>query len=463
MEDDIKEMYARAKKAFEEYQYWPQEKVDEVVQAVGWMWQKEEIRKVLARTAVDESGIGVYEDKLAKIRTKTLGTLWDQRGVKTCDLVEEDKTLGIRRYAKPIGVIADVVPCTNPESTICCIGLSTLKTRNAMIVSPHPRTQKSSYLTVEYGREALKKIGAPVDLLQCIKNTSQEKTRELMAHCDFAVATGGAALVRVVYAAGKPAQTVGAGNVVSFVDETVPDLQATAHKIMLSKIANNAASCSSENAVALHASIYDKMIECLKKEGGYLCSTAERETLRKCMWPDGKTLNRDVVAHNAKFIADLAGLKVPDTTKFLMVIGEKIGPADRFSGEKLSPVLTVWKWSDFGEMLDRLEKMLEFSGKGHSVSIHTQLDERRVKLALRAKVGRVVCNMGHTAANSGGWGAGLPFTDTLGCGTWAGNITSENVNWRHFLNYTLVAMPIKEHVPSDEELFGPYLKKWGRG
>jgi sulfoacetaldehyde dehydrogenase len=411
---------------------------------------------------VDESGIGVYEDKLAKIKTKTLGTLWDQRGVKTCDLVEEDKARGLRRYAKPIGVVADVVPCTNPESTICCIGLSTLKTRNAMIVSPHPRTQKTSYLTVEYGREALKKIGAPVDLLQCIQNTSQAKTQELMAHCDFAVATGGAALVKVVYAAGKPAQTVSAGNVVSFVDETVPDLQATARKIMLSKIANNAASCSSENAVALHESIYAKMIECLKKEGGYLCSSAERETLRQCMWPDGQTLNRDIVAHSAKFIADLAGLKVPETTKFLMVIGEKIGPEDRFSGEKISPVLTVWKWSDFDEMLDRLGKILEFSGKGHSVSIHTELDERRVKLALRAKVGRIVCNMGHTAANSGGWGAGLPFTDTLGGGTWAGNMTSENVNWRHFLNYTLVSMPIPEHIPSDEELFGDYLKKWGR-
>ena len=463
MSDDIKEMYARAKKAFEEYQYWPQEKVDEVVQAVGWMWQREEVRKVLARTAVDESGIGVYEDKLAKIRTKTLGTLWDQRGIKTCDLVEEDKALGVRKYAKPIGVIADVVPCTNPESTICCIGLSTLKTRNAMIVSPHPRTQKSSYLTVEYGREALKKIGAPVDLLQCIENTSQEKTQQLMAHCDFAVATGGAALVKVVYNAGKPAQTVGAGNVVSFVDATVPDLQATAHKIMVSKIANNAASCSSENAVALEAPIFDKMIECLKKEGGYLCSTAERETLRKCMWPDGKTLNRDIVAHNAKFIADLAGLKVPDTTKFIMVMGEKIGREDRFSGEKISPVLTVWKWTDFDEMLDRLEKILDFSGKGHSVSIHTELDERRVKLALRAKVGRVVCNMGHTAANSGGWTAGLPFTDTLGCGTWAGNITQRQRQLEAVPELHADVLPIKDFSPKDDdELFGPYLKKWGR-
>jgi sulfoacetaldehyde dehydrogenase len=290
--------------------------------------------------AVEKSGLGVFEDKVHKIGTKVRGTLYDQIGVKTCGLVEEDKARGIRKYAKPIGVIANVVPCTNPESTICCIGLSTLKTRNAMIVSPHPRTQKSSFLTVQYGREALKKIGAPVDLLQCIENTSQEKTQQLMAHCDFAVATGGAALVKVVYNAGKPAQTVGAGNVVSFVDATVPDLQATAHKIMVSKIANNAASCSSENAVALEAPIFDRMIECLKKEGGYLCSAEERETLRKCMWPDGKTLNRDIVAHSAKFIADLAGIKVPDTTKFLMVMGEKIGREDRFSGEKISPAST---------------------------------------------------------------------------------------------------------------------------
>jgi sulfoacetaldehyde dehydrogenase len=462
MEDNIKATYARAREAFNQVRFWPQEKVDEMAQAAGWEWQKEEVRKELAWTAVEESDIGVYEDKLNKIKTKTLGTLWDQRGVKTCGLVEEDKARGIRRYAKPIGVIANVVPCTNPESTICCLGLSTLKTRNAMIVSPHPRTQKSSYLTVEYGRKALLKIGAPVDLLQCIKNTSREKTQELMAHCDFAVATGGAALVKVVYAAGKPAQTVGAGNVVSIVDETA-NIPSTTHKIMLSKTANNSASCSSENAVAAHESVYDQMIECLKSEGGYLCSTEEREQIRKCMWPNGKTLNRDVVAHSARFIADLAGLKVPQNTKFIMVLGEKIGPEDRFSGEKVSPVLAVWKWSDFDDMLDRLEKILKFSGEGHSASIHTQRDERRVQLALRANVGRIVCNMPHSYANSGGWGSGLPFTDTLGCGTWAGNIVSENVNWRHFLNYTLLSIPIAEHVPADEELFGDYLKKWGRG
>jgi sulfoacetaldehyde dehydrogenase len=461
MEDNIQEMYAKAREAFRTVEFWPQEKVDEMVQAVAWELLKEDVRHKLGHMAVDESDIGNAEDKVNKIKNKTLGTLWDMRNAKTCGLIEENKALGIRKYAKPIGVIANVVPCTNPESTICCLALGTLKTRNAQIVSPHPRTQKTSYETVQHVRKALEKVGAPVDLVQCIKHTSQAKTAELMANCDFAVATGGAALVKVVYAAGKPAQTVGAGNVVSFVDDTA-DLAAAANKIRLSKTANNSASCSSENAVALYESIYDDMIEALKAEGGYMCSTDEREKLRKYMWPDGTHLNRDIVARPATVIAGNAGLTVPDDTRFLMVTGEKVGPDDRFSGEKISPVLTIWKWSDFDEMLDRLEKILKFSGEGHSVSIHTEDDQRRVKLALRANVGRVVCNMPHAHANSGGWITGLPTTDTLGCGTWAGNIFSGNINWENFLNYTLLSIPKEEYIPTVEELCGDYLEKWGR-
>ncbi len=461
MEDNIQEMYDRARKAFREVEFWPQETVDEMVQAVAWELLRDDVRHKLGYMAVEESNIGNAEDKVNKIKNKTLGTLWDMRNAKTCGLIEENKALGIRKYAKPIGVIANVVPCTNPESTICCLALSTLKTRNAQIVSPHPRTQKTSYETVQHVRKALEKIGAPVDLVQCIKKTNHARTSELMAHCDYAIATGGAALVKVVYAAGKPAQTVGAGNVVSIVDETA-DIAAAAHKIRLSKVANNSASCSSENAVALYEGIYDEMIEALKSEGGYLCSTVEREKLRKYMWPDGTHLNRDIVARPATFIAQQAGLTVPEGTRFLMVIAEKVGPEDRFSGEKISPVLTVWKWTDFAEMLDRLEKILKFSGEGHSVSIHSENDERRIKLALRANVGRVVCNMPHAHANSGGWTTGLPTTDSLGCGTWAGNIFSGNINWQNFLNYTLLSIPKEEYIPTAEELCGRYLEKWGR-
>ena len=461
MEDNIQAMYTRARKAFREIEYWPQEKVDEMVQAVAWELMKEDVRHKLGHMAVDESNIGNADDKVNKIKNKTLGTLYDMRDAKTCGMIEENKALGIRKFAKPIGVIANVVPCTNPESTICCLALSTLKTRNAQIVSPHPRTQKTSYETVQHVRRALEKIGAPVDLVQCIEKTSHAKTSELMAHCDYAVATGGAALVKVVYASGKPAQTVGAGNVVSIVDDSA-DLPAAAHKIRLSKIANNSASCSSENAVALYESIYDDMIEALKSEGGYMCNTDEREKLRQYMWPDGVHLNREIVAKPLAFIAENAGLTVPEGTRFLMVVGEKIGPEDRFSGEKISLVLTVWKWTDFDEMLDRLEEILKFSGEGHSTSIHTENDERRVKLALRANVGRIVCNMPHAHANSGGWNTGLPTTDTLGCGSWAGNIFSGNINWENFLNYTLLSIPKEEYIPTVEELCGEYLEKWGQ-
>ena len=461
MDDNIQQMYSKARTAFQEVEFWPQEKVDEMVAAVGWQWQKEGTAKDLARLAVDESGLGVYEDKVKKIQSKTRGTMRDMIGAKTCGLVREDRDKGLKIFAKPMGVIANVVPCTNPESTVCCLGLSTLKTRNAMIVSPHPRTQGSSYLTVEHGRKALAKVGAPVDLLQCIKETSREKTRELMSGCDFAVATGGAALVKVVYAAGKPCHTVGAGNVISIVDETV-DASATANKIVRSKVANNSASCSSENAVAIHERIYDEMIEALKSEGGYLCTTEERENVRKTMWPDGVSLNRDIVARPAAYIAELAGIRAPERAKFLMVIGEKIGAEDMFSGEKISPVLTVWKWRDFSEMVERAGRMLKFSGEGHSLSLHSLREDRQTELALKANVGRVNCNMPHAMANSGSWFNGQPVTDSLGCGTWAGNMTTDNINWRHFLNYTWLSVPIEEHVFSDEELFGDYLRKWGR-
>jgi sulfoacetaldehyde dehydrogenase len=458
---EVEELYQRAKKAFEEVEFWPQERVDEMVVAVGWEWQKPEVARELARRAVDESGIGVYDDKVAKIQSKTRGTLWDMKGVRTCGLVEEDKEKRLRIYAKPMGVVANVVPSTNPESTVCCIGLSLLKTRNAMIVSPHPQTQGSSYLTVEYGRKALRRIGAPEDLMLCLENSSRLKARELMARCDFVVATGGAALVQVVYAAGKPSHTVSSGNVVSIVDETA-DLKETASKIVKSKIANNSASCSSENAVALESSIYDEMIECLKAEGGFLCTSSEREKLRSLMWPDGKTLNRKIVARTATHIAELAGLEVPQETRFLMVLGNKAGSEDRFSGEKISPVLTVWKWEDFSEMVERMKEMHRFSGEGHSASLHSQNDDRKVELALKANVGRVNCNMPHAMANSGSWFNANPFTDTLGGGSWAGNMTSENVNYKHFLNYTWLSEPFPEYVPSDEELFGDYFAKWGR-
>ena len=461
MSTDIKKMYERANAAFKVVEFWSQDKVDEMVAAVGWAWQKEENAMAMAKLAIEESSIGVYADKVAKIQSKTRGSLWQMRDVKTCGLVREDKEKGLKFYAKPMGVIANVVPCTNPESTVTALGVNILKTRNAMIVSPHPRTKGSTNLAVEIGRKALIKIGAPVDLMQCLSEPSHANAVELMQLCDFTVATGGAALAKVVHQAGKPSHTVGAGNVVSMVDNTV-DLPSAAAKIVKSKIANNSASCSSENAVAVEEDVFNEMVAALQAEGGYLCSTEERERLREYYWPDGKSLNRDVVAKPVKHLAKQAKIEIPEGTRFLMVMGEKPGPEDRFSGEKVSLVLTLWKWTDFSEMIDRIKIMLEFSGLGHSVSIHSNREDRQGELAIKLNVGRVNCNMPHAMANSGSWFNGQPCTDSLGGGTWAGNNTSENIIWKHFLNYTWLSVPIPEFVPTDEDIFGGYFKKWGR-
>ncbi len=457
MADNIKEMYARAKKAFEVIEFWPQEKVDEMLAVVAWQWQKEDFAREVAKLAVDESGMGVYEDKVKKAN-KIRGIMWDMKGKKTCGLIKDDKEKGIKTYAKPIGVVANVVPCTNPTITTCFIGLSLLKTRNAMICSPHPRTKQSTFRTVEYGRKALKAFGAPEDLMLCIEEPTNEKTVELMSTCDFAVATGGKALIKVVHAAGTPAITVGAGNVRAIIDPSA-DLAKAADCVMRSKIFDNATSCSSENAVSIHVSVYDKMMEELKKVGGFLLSDEDREKLRKAMWPDGHTLNRDIVASSVQNIAKIAGISVPEGTKFIMVKGQKIGPEDMFSNEKLSLVLTVWTWTDFEEEIKTLKKNLLFSGIGHSCALHSAKPQQWERLAEYIPTGRVNINMPNTIVNSGSFFAGHEFTTTIGCGTWTGNSHSDNINYRHFMNTTRMAVPIPEYVPTDEEVYGAYLEK----
>lgn len=457
MTDNVKEMYEKARKAFEVIEFWSQEQVDEMVAAAAWQWQKEDFAKEVAKLAVDESGMGVYEDKVKKAN-KVKGIMWDMKDKKTCGIISEDKKRGIKTYAKPMGVVANVVPCTNPTITTCFIGLSLLKTRNAMICSPHPRTKQATYRTCEYGRKALKAVGAPEDLIQCIKEPTNEKTVELMSISDFAVATGGKALIKVVHSAGTPSVTVGAGNVRAIVDPSA-DLAKAAECVMRSKIFDNATSCSSENAVSIHESVYDEMIAELKKVGGYLLSDDEREKLRKAMWPDGQTLNRDIVASSVQNIAKTAGISVPEDTKFIMVRGQKIGPEDMFSNEKLSLVLTVWVWNDFETEIRHLKENLMFSGVGHSCALHSAKPEQWERLAEFIPTGRVNINMPNTIVNSGSWFAGHEFTTTIGCGTWAGNSHSDNINYRHFMNTTRMAVPLEEYVPTDEEVYGRYLEK----
>jgi len=282
-----------------------------------------------------------------------------------------------------------------------------------------------------------------------------------MKEVDLVLATGGSVMVKAAYSSGKPAYGVRAGNAVVVVDETA-DIKDAAHKIFLGKTFDNATSCSSENSIILQASIYDEVLEQLKAEGGYLCGAEEKAKLQKAMWLDGVHLSKAIVAQPAAKIAALAGIDLPDEKRFIMVLGDKVGADDLFSGEKLSVVLTVWKYDVFEEAIDYVDKLTTYSGKGHSCGIHTSKPERIIELATKARVSRMMVNQAQCYGNSGNYDNGMPFTLTLGCGTWGGNITTENIAWRHFINVTWVAKPIEPVVPDEKVIFGTHWNKYNR-
>jgi len=288
-----------------------------------------------------------------------------------------------------------------------------------------------------------------------------EMSQELMGMVDLVLATGGAGVVKVAYSSGKPAYGVGAGNATVIVDETA-DLDDAAKKIFLGKTFDNATSCSAENNVIMHETIFDAMVTRLKSHGGHLVTGEERAKLQAAMWPDGAHLRGKIVAKGVKVIADVAGLQIPEGTTFLMVLGEKIGPEDMFSAEKLSPVVTLWKYTDFGKAVQMVIDITAFSGYGHSCGIHSTNDAHILELATKAKVSRMMVRQPQSYGNSGDWVNGMAFTMTLGCGTWGGNITTDNVSWKHFLNVTWVSYPIPPVIPDPEELFASHFQKYGR-
>jgi len=460
MTDDITELVRKARTAQEIIEFWPQERVDEMVAAVGWQLYQRAHAEACARSAVDETGMGVYDDKVLKHQKKTLGTLRDLHGLKTTGVIEEDPARGLLKIAKPAGVIGVLSPVTNASSTLAVNGLPILKTRNAVIFAPHPKAKATANLTCDFMRTGLAQVGAPLDLVQNLTDPTVELTQKLMKQVDLVVATGGSAMVKVAYSSGTPAYGVGAGNSVVVVDETA-DLNDAANKIRLGKIFDNATSCSSENSVVMHDSIFDAMVERFEEYGGYVVNGDHKLRLREVMWPDGEHLSRDVVGQPAAKIAALAGIPAPAGTTFLMVHGEAVGPADLFSAEKLSPVLTLWRYHDFEEAIGLVRDITRYSGYGHSCGIHTTDPARVLELATRARVSRMMVRQTQVYGNSGNYDNGMPFALTLGCGTWGGNITSENVHWKHFINTTWVSMPISPVVPDESVIFGEHWQKFG--
>ncbi|MCC5964537.1 MAG: aldehyde dehydrogenase family protein [Natronohydrobacter sp.] len=447
-------MMARARAAMEEIKDYDQARVDRLAQALGWACGNETTFLRIAQMGVDESGIGDRAGRAGK-RFKILGVLRDALRGKSVGVIEEDREKGLTKIAKPAGVIASLIPTTNPELTPPVTGIYAIKCKDAVIFSPHPRARKTTFEMVRVMRETLAKLGAPRDLFQCVEHPSIPMTEYLMSQADLTMATGGKPMVQAAYSSGKPAYGVGAGNATMVIDEDA-DITEAALNSRLSKTSDFGSGCSADGNLIIHANIYDAMRAALIAEGGYLCSPEEKALLAKALWKDDGSRRVETVAIAAQAIAEFAGFSIPDDRKFIMVEQDEIGREHKFSGEKLCVVMALYRAADFDDALAKVRAIYDVGGKGHSCGIYSFNEDHILRHAMNAPVSRVMVRQPQSKANAGSFTNGMPMTSSLGCGIWGGNITNENVSLKHYMNVTWVARPIPEDRPSDAELFGEF-------
>ena len=451
----------RARVAQAIYASYSQQQVDEVVTAAGWAIMQPANNRVLAEMAVRDTGLGNVDDKVLKNYRKALGLLRDLKDARSVGVIAEYPERGIVEIARPVGVVAAITPSTNPAATPANKIINALKGRNAIIIAPSPKGLTTCEALLGYIDAELKKTGAPQGLVQCLPGPiSKEATQELMRRADLVVATGSQNNVRAAYASGTPAFGVGAGNVCAIVDDSA-DLLEAAQNIARSKTFDNATSCSSENSVVILDAVYDQALLTLNEAGGVLLNGEEKSCLQALMWTGGK-LNPAVTAQSAPRIAALAGLERAGfaAAKFLMVEETGSGPEHPYSGEKLAPVLAVYRARDFDHACKLVAEIYAYQGAGHSVGIHSHDDAHIARLGLELPVCRVIVNQAHCFATGGNFDNGLPFSLSMGCGTWGRNNFSDNMNYRHYLNITRIVRKIPERIPSEQEIFGDYLRKF---
>jgi len=460
--EEIAALIKRSRAAQQQIEHYTQEQVDDLIRAMVWAVAKPGVAEEIAQFTVDETQLGNYDGKFLKIQRKTRATLMDIIDDKSVGILEEDPERNIVKIAKPMGVIGALAPSTNPEATPVIKAIHAVKGRNSIIVAPHPRAKLTNKKICDLMREAIEKMGAPADLVIAIEIPSLETTNELMQQCDRVLATGGGAMVTAAYSSGTPALGVGVGNAVITVDDTA-DLDDAATKIHMSKTLDLAASCSSDNSVILVDSIYEPMLERLKAKGGYLCNAEEKEKLRNTIWDEEGHLNTAIVAQPAQKIASMAGLDVPETTEFYIVIEEGWGKDFPFSGEKLSVVMALYRASDIDHAIELTNNIQSYQGQGHSCGIYSNSDENIMKLADATRTSRVMVNQPQAASNSGNLWNGMRQTFSLGCGSWGGNGTNNNISWRDLINETWISKPLDQpkELASDEVLFGDVMKKLG--
>ena len=451
----VAELIERSRAALKKAESLTQRKVDEISAAMVYTFSRPDTAKHIAEMAVEETNIGNVQSKINKFALKMPAVLYDVLPTKTIGVVETDPEKGLTKIAKPLGVIAALCPVTNCEATPVFKGMLGLRARNTVIFAPHPAGKKTTNYVVEKMRDILEKNGLPRDIFICIEKPSKLISQELMKQCDVTIATGGGDMVRAAYSSGKPAYGVGAGNAPVVIDETI-DIAQTAEKIRIGKTGDNASGCSAENSLVIQKAIYDDMLKALQKEGGYLASAEEKAKLQAVMWVDGN-LSPKIIAKPVQTIASLAGFTLPEGTNFIMVEEEGIGNDYPFSREKISLVLTLYRYGQFQEAIDKVNTITRNSGYGHSCGIHSNDKDKILKLASETYTTKVIVRQPHGTSNAGNWHNGLANTFTLGCGSWGGNIISENMTQKHYFNTTWVAEPIDRKPAPDSEIYGDLL------
>jgi sulfoacetaldehyde dehydrogenase len=453
-QQELDEVFERARKALAIIETYDQARVDRLCQAVAWAVANKRTFTRLVDMGIQESGLGDAESRMGK-RMKIRGVLRDALRQKSVGVIEEIPEKGLVKYGKPAGIIACIVPTTNPDLTPAGNAVYGIKARDVVIFSPHPRSKRTSFETVRLMREALEAEGAPPDILQCLTKVNIPMSQALMARADLIIATGGQPMVRAAYSSGTPAYGVGAGNSTMIIDETA-DIAEAARNTRVSKTSDFGSGCSADGNLIIEASIFDRLVAQLQSEGGYLATPQEKELLRKAMWDAERHRTSDTVAIAPQQLARIAGFEIPADRKFIMVHGDGIGKEHHFSGEKLTTLLALYKYKGFDQALQMMHGVYEVGGKGHSCGIYSFNDDHINRLAMAAPVSRIMVRQPQSKANAGAFNNGMPMTSSLGCGTWGGNIISENVHLKHYMNTTWVSLPIKEDRPSDEELFGPF-------
>lgn len=434
----LQERMTIMRRAQREFAKFTQEQVDHIFFEAAMAANKARIP--LAKMAVEETGMGVMEDKVIKNHYASEYIYHAYRNTKTVGVLEEDPAFGIKKIAEPIGLVAAVIPTTNPTSTAIFKALLCLKTRNAILISPHPRAKKCTAEAAHIVYEAAVKAGAPEGIIGCIEFPSLELTGELMHEADIILATGGPGMVHAAYSSGKPALGVGAGNTPVIIDESA-DIKLAVNSIIHSKTFDNGMICASEQSVTVLDGIYDEVRAEFERRGCYFLKGDELDKVRHTILING-ALNAKIVGQSAHTIAQLAGVDVPEETKILIGEVESVELSEEFAHEKLSPVLAMYHAKDFDEALDKAEKLVCDGGHGHTASlyIHPAQKEKIMKHAERMEACRIVIN---TPSSFGGIGDLYNFkmapSLTLGCGTWGGNSVSENVGVKHLLNVKTVA------------------------